>query len=110
MKELIAFCGLDCEACDARRATITNDDTLRRETAEKWAAMNDSPQITPETIECMGCRTEGVKFGYCSMCGIRTCATGKGFETCGSCPEMDVCPTLAPILQHAPGARENLRG
>ena len=26
MKQLIACCGLDCENCDARIATINNDD------------------------------------------------------------------------------------
>jgi len=29
MKELIACCGLECEKCDARIATVRNDDTLR---------------------------------------------------------------------------------
>lgn len=29
MKELIAHCGLDCEKCDARVATVNNDDGLR---------------------------------------------------------------------------------
>ena len=32
MKQLIACCGLDCENCDARIATINNDDKLREET------------------------------------------------------------------------------
>lgn len=29
MKQLIACCGLDCESCDARIATVKNDDELR---------------------------------------------------------------------------------
>ena len=29
MKEQIAYCGLDCEKCDARIATIHDDDALR---------------------------------------------------------------------------------
>ena len=37
MKKLIAYCGLDCEKCDARIATINNDDNLRRETSRKCA-------------------------------------------------------------------------
>ena len=35
MKQLIACCGLDCENCDARIATINNDEKLREETAQK---------------------------------------------------------------------------
>lgn len=30
MKDLIACCGLDCENCDARKATVNNDDALRK--------------------------------------------------------------------------------
>lgn len=108
MKNLIACCGLDCEKCEARIATINNDDALREQVAQKWAAMNDAPEITAATIHCHGCRTEGAKFGYCAMCEIRRCATQKGVETCGQCSEMAACPTLAPVLEHAPEARKNL--
>jgi hypothetical protein len=108
MNQFIACCGLDCEKCEARIATITNDDRLREEVAQKWSVMNNAPEITAETINCAGCRTEGPKFGYCSMCGIRSCALGKGFETCGQCAELDTCPTVAPVLQNAPEARETL--
>ena len=34
MNQLIACCGLDCEKCDARIATITNDSALREKTAD----------------------------------------------------------------------------
>ena len=108
MKQLIACCGLDCETCDARIATLTDDNALREVTARKWAEMNNAPEITAETINCMGCRTDGTKFGYCSMCGIRSCATGRGYETCGECAELNSCPKIGPILQHSPDARSNL--
>ena len=61
MKQLIACCGLDCESCDARIATVKNDDELREKTAQKWSAMNNAPEITAATINCMGCRTDGMK-------------------------------------------------
>lgn len=70
--------------------------------------MYGSPEITAETIDCTGCRTEGVKFAHCSRCEIRSCVTGKGFETCGDCAELDTCPTIAPLLEHAPEVRSNL--
>lgn len=66
MKQLTACCGLDCESCDARIATVKNDDVLREKTAQKWSAMNNAPEITAATINCMGCRADGVKFAYCS--------------------------------------------
>ena len=54
MKQLIACCGLDCESCDARIATVKNDNELREKTAQKWSAMNNAPEITAATINCMG--------------------------------------------------------
>ena len=36
MKQLIACCGLDCENCAARIATVNNDDELREKTAKEW--------------------------------------------------------------------------
>jgi len=63
---LIACCGLDCERCDARKATVADDDLLRGRTARTWSELNGAPEITPDTINCMGCRTEGVKFVWCS--------------------------------------------
>ena len=53
MKDLIACCGIDCEFCDARIATVNNDYELREQTARKWSEMNHAPEITPETINCM---------------------------------------------------------
>ena len=105
MKQLTACCGLDCESCDARIATVKNDDVLREKTAQKWSAMNNAPEITAATINCMGCRADGVKFAYCE---IRKCVSGKGFNTCGDCDELDSCQIVGAVLQHAPGARENL--
>lgn len=109
MKPLIACCGLDCGSCDARIATVGNDDELREKTARKWSAMNQAPEITAATINCMGCRAGGVKFAYCSdYCKIRKCVSEKGFDTCGDCKELDVCQIVGAVFQHNPGAKENL--
>lgn len=109
MKQLIACCGLDCESCDARIATIKNDDELREKTAREWSVLNNAPEITAATIHCMGCRADGVKFAYCSdYCEIRRCVHEKGWDTCRDCPEMDTCPRVGAVFQQAPGAKENL--
>ena len=86
MKQLIACCGLDCESCDARIATVKNDDELREKTAQKWSAMNNAPEITAATINCMGCRADGVKFAYCSdYCEIRSEERRVGKECTSWC-------------------------
>lgn len=108
MKELIAYCGLDCEKCDARIATIHNDDALREKTARLWSEMNHVP-ITAEMINCMGCRADGVKTPYCdSLCEIRKCALKKGLRTCGDCVDWENCKTVGAVLANSTDALKNL--
>ena len=108
MNKMIAYCGLDCEKCDAYLATIRDDQALREKTAKAWAELNQAP-ILPEHINCLGCRADGVKTVFCdSLCQIRQCALNKGVETCGGCPEMGRCGTVGQIHASAPEARDNL--
>ena len=110
MKNLIACCGIDCEFCDARIATLNNDNALREKTAKEWSIMYNAPDITPESINCVGCREEGVKVAHCDFCEIKVCTASKGFETCGECADLETCPTVGYVLKHVPGAKENLLG
>ena len=108
MKDYIAICGLDCETCEARLATVNEDDALRRKVAALWSELN-GVEITPEMIRCSGCRIEGAKTPYCeSLCPIRQCALGKKLATCGSCAAMDSCETLGRILGNNAAVRGNL--
>ena len=110
MKALIAFCGLDCETCEAWIATEKNDDGLRVKVAKLWSELN-GVEITPAMINCSGCRLSGVKTPYCeSLCPIRQCALAKGYETCGSCPETEACEKVGMIIKNNPDALRNLRG
>ena len=105
---MIAVCGLDCEKCEARIATVTNDDALRRKVAELWSKLNNAA-ITPEMINCTGCRLEGVKTPFCqSLCQIRQCAGRKRIDTCGACPQAGSCDKLSVITAHNEEARLNL--
>ncbi len=109
MNNMIAYCGLDCEKCDAYLATVNNDDALREKTAKLWSELNNAP-ITAEMINCTGCRTPGVKTPFCeSMCEIRQCARQKQFDTCANCAQTDSCPTLGAIFALNPDARNNLK-
>ncbi|NLG03184.1 MAG: DUF3795 domain-containing protein [Clostridia bacterium] len=109
MKDLIAYCGLDCEKCDARIATINNDDQLREKTAKLWSELN-AAEITKEMINCMGCRVDGVKTPFCNaMCPIKKCAEGKKYATCADCSDMDTCKELGSITSSDEQALENLK-
>ena len=74
--QLIGCCGLDCETCDARIATLTNDNTLREKTAALWTKLN-GVTITPEMINCTGCRIEGQKRRFATNSAPYITAFGK---------------------------------
>lgn len=50
---LIAYCGLNCEECEAYKATINNDDELRGKVAKEWSNLNNV-KITKEMINWKG--------------------------------------------------------
>ena len=109
MKKLIAYCGLDCEKCDARKATRNNDNALREKIAKLWSEMN-GVKITPEMINCEGCRADGVKTPFCdSLCPIRQCALGKECETCGDCLKTNDCKTVSTVISNNAEALNNLK-
>jgi hypothetical protein len=109
MEKLIACCGLNCATCDARIATMANDDELRLKTAEKWKAQYNVQNMLPEMINCTGCREEGVKLGHCSQCEIRKCAISNNFKTCADCEKLGKCLIVDRVLQYVPEALENLK-
>ena len=109
MEKVIGCCGLNCAACDARIATLTDDHALRARVAEKWSLQFNVPGMTQEMINCTGCMEPGVKLGHCYECLIRNCATEKHFSTCAECPELETCEKIRGIHQAVPEALQNLR-
>lgn len=106
---MIAYCGLDCEKCDAYIATKNNDQALREKTAKLWSELNNVT-ILPEHINCEGCRTNGVKTYYCdNLCAIRQCAMNKSVSTCGDCAQMEQCEKVAVVIGNNADALKNLK-
>ena len=107
--QLIGCCGLDCETCDARIATITDDNALREKTAALWTKLN-GVTILPEMINCTGCRVEGAKTPFCDkLCPVHNCVREKGLDTCADCGQMDGCLILGRIAANSPFVLENLK-
>ena len=107
--QLIGCCGLDCEKCDARIATITNDTALRKKTAALWTKLN-GVTITQDMINCTGCRTEGAKTPFCDkLCPVHNCVREKKLDTCADCEKMDKCSTLGDIIVNSPSVLNNLK-
>lgn len=109
MEKVISCCGINCSGCDARIATLTDDNDLRAKTAEKWSVDYESADITAESINCTGCREAGAKFAYCEFYEIRNCVKSKGFETCGECDQLENCSIVGNVLKIVPDALENLK-
>ena len=107
MKEMIAFCGLNCFECGAFLATKENDDQKRAEVAQEWSKLF-KVEIKPEDINCEGCLSDGGRvFNYCKVCKIRKCGKGKGLENCGYCDDYP-CRKLDFILSNASDAKKRL--
>ena len=108
MENNVAYCGLDCEQCEAYIATVNDDDELRKEVAKRWSEWN-AVEITPETIDCDGCRGTGKKIVYCaSLCPVRQCALGKKYETCADCSVVKTCDKAGAVFNNNEQARKNL--
>lgn len=106
--QLIGCCGLSCETCDARIATIKNDNALREKTAALWTRLN-GVTITPEMINCTGCRIDGAKTPFCDrLCPVHNYVRQKGLDTCADCMQMYKCQTLGKIAANSPFILENL--
>ena len=108
MNKLIAYCGLNCDTCEARIATINNDDNLKELVAKKWSELNNV-LITKEMINCVGCRMDGVKTPFCdSLCPIRKCATLKEVATCKECDDLLICDKIQMIIGNNDEAKSRL--
>jgi Protein of unknown function (DUF3795) len=87
--EAIAFCGLDCDRCPAYLATQRADRSALERIAARWSA-ESGMEISADSILCDGCRAESGRINaFCAVCGIRSCASGRGLDTrapCGDYP------------------------
>jgi hypothetical protein len=102
-----APCGLECSECPAYIAKRTDDNALRARTAEHWSGPGF--EVAAQDVNCDGCQqTEGELFKHCQMCGVRSCASDKGYGTCAECAEF-TCEKLEQLFGFiGSGAREAL--
>jgi len=104
--KMTGYCGLDCSECGAFKATAANDDAMRRDIAKEWSK-TFGHDVTPESINCTGCASPGVRLNYCEICDIRKCAVGRQIDTCADCAEY-ACGKLQEFHKMAPAAKQNL--
>jgi hypothetical protein len=105
--DMIAYCGLDCEACAAYIAYMTDDQELREKTAREWGEEHGI-EVNPDDVNCTGCKGTGTQISFCSdECPIRICALERKVITCGHCGDYP-CDKLTFIHEPVPEARERL--
>lgn len=109
MEQMIAVCGLDCATCDARLATVANDQAAKARVAAEWRKMFHSEDINEQFVTCEGCHSSNnVLSGYCGQCPIRACATQRGLVNCGHCSELDSCETYVGMFKDGSPAKLTL--
>ncbi|MBS4015435.1 MAG: DUF3795 domain-containing protein [Candidatus Latescibacteria bacterium] len=107
MKNIIAYCGINCNECPAYIATQNNDDVARAKVAEEWQKIFN-PNIKPEDINCDGCTSADTRlFSHCLECQIRLCGIEKKVENCAYCPEY-ACDKLKDCFKIVPAAQTTL--
>lgn len=108
MRNMIAFCGLDCAACPAYIATQANDEEGRNRIAENWSK-ELGLKVSPDDCICDGCQPfEGGRLGgYCSECPMRACNIEHAYEHCGQCPAY-MCDDLSKFVGGSKEAKDRL--
>ena len=106
MEKLISYCGIDCLACDAYKATQNNDQALREKTAAEWTKMYGF-YFTPDMINCTSCTGNGVKVEHCSECNVRKCASEKSVVHSGACAEFKTCKDINDFFEQVPNDVKN---
>ena len=102
MDRIIARCGIECTKCDAYIATKSNDDALRKTTAENWSKMFNA-DIEAKDINCLGCNSE-VLFSHCFECDVRKCNNDKSQENCSECSDYG-CDRIDSFFKMVPEAK-----
>lgn len=107
-KRIIAFCGISCLDCPAYKATIANDNELRKSVAETWSS--DEFPLAAKDVNCLGCvDLDNPVMCFVGKCKVRKCAAEKGVGTCASCGDY-ACEILQEVWNHTGDgeARKNL--
>lgn len=107
---MISYCGLECEECPSFIATQADDMAALAKVAEDWSK-EFGMEIPAEAIICDGCvSTTGRLSGYCDMCEVRKCASGRAVVTCASCDDYGCEKLLAcPAYEKGKDTLERLR-
>ena len=84
MKDPICYCGHDCSRCVTYLATLSDDDTLRRQ-SQTFYRDRLGIELPLEKLRCAGGRTED-RLLLCRDCPFIACCSRRGIASCDDCP------------------------
>lgn len=103
--KVIGCCGSDCFKCDTLRASIEDDDDLRKEIAEH--SKTQLPyELNYTEVNCLGCKSDDVSENCISHCPWKPCCKNHGVNRCNQC-EKYPCSNLVEMFNHLPEFKEN---
>ncbi|MHA2185839.1 MAG: DUF3795 domain-containing protein [Promethearchaeota archaeon] len=79
--DLLAPCGLYCGVCAVYISHRDNNLKFKEKLVNVYKPMTNSV----DDVECTGCLSEGIVFGYCKTCPIKSCVKEKELEGCHQC-------------------------
>ncbi|HPF56669.1 MAG TPA: DUF3795 domain-containing protein, partial [Clostridiales bacterium] len=94
--KMTCCCGHDCARCVTYRATVENNDELRKQ-AQKFYHEEFGKDIPLEKIRCKGGRSDEMFF-MCGDCPWVKCCRERGLDTCSQCADYP-CPPLADYIE-----------
>ncbi|WP_310602580.1 helix-turn-helix domain-containing protein [Anaerosporobacter sp.] len=101
----IGCCGSNCFTCDTLKATLTDDDELRKKESEKLKN-NFNIDVDYMQINCFGC-TSNNRYASCiSNCPWHPCCEKHNATRCNKCKQYP-CNKINDLFQHLPEFREN---
>jgi len=78
---LLAPCGLYCGVCAIFIAHRDNNLKFKDRLVNVYKPLTESI----DDIQCTGCLSNGIIFGYCQSCPIKSCVKEKDLEGCYQC-------------------------
>jgi len=82
-KALLAPCGLYCGVCAIYIAHRDNNLKFKEKLVNVYKPFAE----TVDDLQCLGCLSEDLVFGYCQQCTIKSCVIEKELEGCYQCDE-----------------------
>lgn len=100
-------CGMDCETCAARKATLNRDNKMLAKLAAAAEKAGKESFILPSRMRCTGCLEKGDKSISCNECRIRQCAMEQHIPHCGFCENFP-CELGGVVWEAVPEYKHNL--